>query len=265
MRPAFIAFLFACALAGAQFSEAAVKPAPGPRDPRIRVVHYDPNEVVELEGTLGYEMSVEFGQNEKIENVAIGDSQGWQVTPNRHANLLFLKPMRKDAVTDMSVYTNLRSYMFDLKVAQVQPANERNVIFGVRFNYPEPAQALVTPESSMPSIQMPSDVNHAYSYEGSAKNLPTRVFDDGHSTYFAFAEGADYPAIFVLESDAQESVVNVTSRAGYLVVDRVAPMFMLRRGTEATKIINDGYREEGPGPLSPKPHPQPTFFERLFK
>jgi type IV secretion system protein VirB9 len=269
MRNSITAFLAAMALFFAQgCCQGAEKPLPGPRDPRIRVVHYDPNEVVELEGTLGYQMTVEFGENEKIENVAIGDSQGWQVTPNRRANLLFLKPMRRDAVTNMGVYTNLRRYMFDLEVHQDQPADRRSIIFGLRFEYPEPVAAVVAKEAPAPQAAVPDDVNHAYSYEGSSKNLPTRVFDDGHSTYFAFPGSADYPAIFALESDAenaQESVVNIVSRDGYLVVDRIAPGFVLRHGGEATKILNDGYKEEGAGPLSPKPRHEPTLFERWFQ
>jgi type IV secretion system protein VirB9 len=262
MRAAVLSLALALTLGAA--AQAAERPMPGPNDPRIRVVRYDPNDVIELQGTLGYAMSVEFSENEKIENVAIGDSQGWQVTPNRRANLLFVKPMRRDAVTNMAVYTNLRRYMFDLSVGPDQGARDRNIIFGVRFDYPEPARAIVAAEGP-PKPQMPSDVNHAYSYEGSSKNLPTRVFDDGHSTYFTFSAASDYPAIFVVDSDNQESVVNVASRDGYLIVDRVAPVFVLRRGQEATKIINDGYKEEGPGPLSPKPRPEPTLFERWFQ
>lgn len=191
MRKTLFSIALAFALSGT--AQAAERPMPGPSDPRIRVVHYDPNEVIELEGTLGYAMSVEFAENEKIENVAIGDSQGWQVTPNRRANLLFVKPMRRDAVTNMAVYTNLRRYMFDLSVGPEQGARDRHIIFGVRFEYPEPAAAIVAANGGIAKPQMPSDVNHAYSYEGSSKNLPTRVFDDGHSTYFAFSEAADYP------------------------------------------------------------------------
>lgn len=262
MKAAVLGLAFVLALGAV--AQAAERPLPGPSDPRIRVVRYDPNEVIELEGTLGYAMSVEFAENEKIENVAIGDSQAWQVTPNRRANLLFVKPMRRDAVTNMAVYTNLRRYMFDLSVGPDQGARDRNIIFGVRFDYPEPARAVVAAEGPL-KVLMPSDVNHAYSYEGSSKNLPTRVFDDGHATYFAFSAASDYPAIFVIDSDNQESVVNVASRDGYLVVDRVAPIFVLRRGTETTRIINDGYKEEGPGPLSPKPRPEPTLFERWFQ
>ena len=58
----------------------AVVPRPGPGDPRIHVVDYDPEAVVELRVALGYQLSVEFDQGERIENVAIGDSLGWQAT-----------------------------------------------------------------------------------------------------------------------------------------------------------------------------------------
>jgi type IV secretion system protein VirB9 len=241
-------------------AQAAEVPMPGPSDPRIRIVPYDPNNVIELKATIGYAMSIAFGDDEKIENVSIGDSVAWQVTPNRRANLLFVKPLRSDAETNMAVYTNLRHYMFDLSVG---PTDRRHVIFGIRFDYPQPAAAVVSP-AAPPAPEMPADVNHAYSYEGSTKNLPSRVFDDGHSTYFTFAETTEYPAIFALDSDKQESVVNVATRDGFLVVDRVAPAFLLRHGNETTRIINDAYKDAGPGPMSPTPHREPSFFEKLF-
>ena len=94
----------------------AVVPRPGPGDPRIHVVDYEPSAVVELRGALGYQMSIEFDPSEKIENVAIGDSLGWQVTPNRRANIIFLKPMSKGPDTNMTVVTNARRYNFQLSV-----------------------------------------------------------------------------------------------------------------------------------------------------
>ena len=260
MGLALIALLL---LQGASFGvESALR---DPTDPRIRIIRYDPNEVFRLVGTLGYAISIEFDRNEKIENVSIGDSQAWQVTPNRHANLLFVKPMRRDAATDMAVYTNLRRYMFDLDVGPDQNPHDPRIVFGVRFDYPEPAIAVVSKDTGPATLKMPADVNHAYSYQGSARNLPTRVFDDGHSTYFTFSEQADYPAIFVVDPDDQESVANVSSRDGYLVVDRIARAFVLRRGQEVTKIVNDGFKEEGPGPLSPKPRAEKSFFQRWFQ
>ena len=95
-------------------SLAAIAPQPGPGDPRIRVVHYDPDQVIELQATVGYQMSVEFGSGERIENVSVGDSLGWQLTPNHKADLLFIKPLDAHTVTDMTVVTNLRRYVFAL-------------------------------------------------------------------------------------------------------------------------------------------------------
>jgi type IV secretion system protein VirB9 len=39
-------------------------------------------------------------------------------------------------------------------------------------------------------------------------------------------------------------VVNTRERDGYVVVDRVARGFVLRRGDEITRIYNDGFRVE---------------------
>jgi type IV secretion system protein VirB9 len=240
-------------LAASAGGAAAVAPHRGPGDPRIGEVIYAPDQVVELKGVLGYQMSVEFDPAERIENVAIGDGLGWQVTPNRRANLLFLKPMGRRPPTNMTVITNLRRYAFHLSVRPA-PSNGRDqgVVYSLRFVYPAPVVPVVSAVAPEPPAP-PKDVNHAYSYEGSAQNLPARVFDDGQSTYFQFREVDDYPAIFVVEPDGGEAVVNSFTRDSYVVVDRIARGFVLRRGTEVTRLRNDAFRESGPGPLSPKP------------
>ncbi|MGZ3376445.1 MAG: TrbG/VirB9 family P-type conjugative transfer protein [Phenylobacterium sp.] len=226
----------------------AVEPHPGAGDPRIAEVLYDPSDVVELKGVLGYQFSLEFDPTEHIENVAIGDALGWQVTPNRKANLLFIKPMAKRPDTNMTVVTNLRRYNFQLSVREKAPA--KAIPYSVRFVYPPVAVAVVEPPPPPPP---PVDRNHAYSYQGSTKALPTQLFDDGQSTYFAFAPDADLPAIYAVEADGGEAVVNSHVLAGYTVVDRIAPGFVLRRGAEVTKVFNDGWKGQQTSALSPKP------------
>ena len=51
-------------------------------DPRLKSVHYETDKVVTVLGRLGYQSMIEFGNGEQIENVAVGDSSAWQVTPN---------------------------------------------------------------------------------------------------------------------------------------------------------------------------------------
>jgi len=222
----------------------AVVPEPGPGDPRIRIVRYEPDQVVELRAAIGYQMTLEFGPGERIENVSIGDGLGWQVTPNHKANLLFLKPLDVRSVTDMTVVTNLRRYVFDLSARRPAPRGDRSLIFRVRFEYPEPFVA-VAESKPAPAPQPPHDVNHAYRIEGAAESAPLRVFDDGHDTYFAFPSTTEYPAIFAVEPDRKEAVVNSATRDGYVVVDRLAGAFVLRHGAQVTRIVNDGYLEPG--------------------
>jgi type IV secretion system protein VirB9 len=247
----------ALALALLAMPAAAVTPHPGAGDPRINEVFYDPGEVVELHGVLGYQLSLEFDPAERIENVAIGDSLGWQVTPNRRANLLFIKPMAVRPNTNMTVITNLRRYNFQLSVKAHAQAN--SIPFSVRFVYPPPVYALVAPPLRPAP---PVDRNHAYSYQGSDKTLPDRMFDDGEATYFTFRAQEDLPAIFAVGPDGAESVVNSHMRDGYIVIDRIARGFVLRRGSEVTKVFNDGYHSQQAGALSPTRKPKDPWWRR---
>lgn len=237
---------------------ALIEPHSGGGDPHIRIAPYDPDEVVAVRAVLGYQLTIEFEPGERIENVAIGDSLGWQVVPSRKADLLFVKPMDRAPLTNMTVVTSLRRYAFELSV---RPAarGARDAVYTLRFAYPAPAAPVITaPEPPKP----PEDRNHAYSYEGSAVLLPTRLFDDGQATWFQFAKGAEYPAVYAIESDGTQALVNFHSRDSYLVVDRMARGFVLRRGKEETRIFNDGFETPGPGPLSPRPRVKKTAWRR---
>ena len=63
--------LAACqaALSPAAIAQTATYPTPGPGDPRIKEFMYDPNAIVGIRGQLGYELTIEFGTDERIENV----------------------------------------------------------------------------------------------------------------------------------------------------------------------------------------------------
>ena len=125
-------------------------------DQRVRIVRYVPDQVVRLDATLGYVVTLFFGEDERIENVAIGDSLGWQITPNRRARVLFVKPNERAARTNMTVVTNLRSYNFDLRA--VASTRAQQPVFSLRFDYPVPAQAVLAPPPAPPPMSnSPSD------------------------------------------------------------------------------------------------------------
>ena len=228
---------------------AAVHPSASPIDPRVRIVRYEPDQVVVLRGTLGYSTTIDFGAGEHIENVSIGDSLAWQVTPNRRANLLFVKPIETGRATNMTVVTNFRRYNFDLRSRHARGEGDPRVVLELRFDYPEPLHLadLATPPAAEPvAPEPPNQLHKAYSFEGSFRGLPTKVFDDGTSTYFVFPDTAEVPAIYAVDADKKEAMVNVATRDGYMVVDRIARAFTLRRGNETCRIFNDQFEETAP-------------------
>jgi type IV secretion system protein VirB9 len=209
--------------------------------------------VVVLNATLGYQTFIEFSPDEHIENVAVGDATGWQITPNRAANLLFIKPMGEVPATNMTVVTNYRHYAFELNARPHAPANDKSIVYTLRFQYPDVAVARLTDKPAAPEAPpVPKVANSAYSYDGSSKIVPARIFDDGHATYFEFREGESYPAIFSVDGDKNEVLVNSYMRDNYLIVDMLARGFVLRQGKEVTRIYNDGFQTAAPGPQSPQ-------------
>lgn len=130
----------------------------------------------------------------------------------------------------------------------------------MRFTYP-PEEAPVLAETV--ELAAPERRNTAYSYTGSRAALPSLVFDDGAFTYFEWPDGASTPALFLLAADGAESLVNYGVRDGYLVVEQVAPRFILRNGKEVTTLINDGWREPALGTEAPRPADAKTAREAV--
>lgn len=238
LRPLMVALALTASLAGPVL--ATETPRPGATDSRIRTVTYDPDQVVRLTGYFGIQTMLEFAPDERIENVSIGDALGWQVTPNKKANLLFLKPLDRTAATNMTVVTDRRRYVFELVVAGPK-ASTRDLAYVVRFVVPATAPAPVAPQ---PAPTTPVVRNTAYGVKGDAAIRPTRIFDDGAATYFTWPPQADLPAVFIVGADGVEGLANAVVRDSYLVVDQLAPRFVLRSGKASLTIVNDAFSKE---------------------
>ena len=150
MRKTSVALLMLLALqAGPAWPQTGGAPMAGPGDPRIKEFYYDRDKVVSIEGQLGYEMMIEFNPDERIENVSIGDALAWQVSPNKKATLLFLKPMAASRPTSMTVVTSERVYSFVLSAQEKIDAAKQ--LLRLRFLYlpdPEPAPQAAPPPAA---------------------------------------------------------------------------------------------------------------------
>jgi type IV secretion system protein VirB9 len=228
------------------------------RDPRIKIIDYDPDQIFAVTGHTGYQMTIEFEPDEKIETVGIGDSSGWQVTPNGNATLLFLKPMAVVPDTNMALVTNKRRYNLELSSRNGAKVSSNSITFVLRFRMPAPPPVLVgAAEDQNQVTAIPPELwNRNYRFEGSKELVPDEIFDDGRYTFIRFAENLETPAIFAVTGAEDENLVNSNLRGKYIMVDRVAGQIVLRHGKLVTRLFNEAYAAPEPGPNAPKQRPR---------
>lgn len=104
-------------------------------DSRIKTYVYSPNEVFLLVLHYGFQSHIEFGKNETIETITLGDSFAWKITPLD--NRLFIKPMERNIRTNMTIITNKKTYQFDLVSKELESGDEKDLVYVVRFQYPK--------------------------------------------------------------------------------------------------------------------------------
>ena len=228
MSPArFAPLILSAALAAAAL--------PASADGRLHTVRYDARTVVELKGRQGFQSMIQFGEDERVENVAVGDSSAWQVTPNKRADILFVKPVLPNARTNMTVVTDKRTYMFDLLSA---PA-KATPYYALRFTYPDApkpdmgdatALAAAAELKAPPPTQPPLKLHYGWAASGDASILPARTYDDGITTYLAWPDKMLLPAILAPGPDGAEGPVNFAAKGDLIQVDQVHPVLILRSG-----------------------------------
>lgn len=202
----------------AQTSPAPIEAsAQTPGDPRLRVVPYDPAQVVRLTAATNYQMTVIFSPDERVENVAIGDSEAWQATLNRRGDALFLKPLRSNGVTNMTVITDARVYSFELSAAYGPTADTP---YTVRFAYPD--------GRSEKAIDAAAAQVGRYRLSGARALRPSAISDDGVRTYVEWRAQQTLPAVFAIDERGDEVLLDGHMRDGRYVVDAVHPALLFR-------------------------------------
>lgn len=202
-------------------------------DSHIKIVQYDPNNVVILNGQYGYQTQITFAPNEVVQSVSLGDSIAWQAVPV--ANNLFIKPVAPSK-TNMTVLTNTNSYNFQMDSQQ----QEGTPTYKLQFVYPQ-GGFNASGQSNAVATFDPAKLNWKYSYTGDASIAPTSLFDNGQFTFFKFKNGgaSRLPSVFIVDKHRNETLVNYHMQGDYLVVNSIAKQFTLRDGETVTTIYNN--------------------------
>jgi type IV secretion system protein VirB9 len=254
-------FLLVLALASLHGSAtfALQQPAAGARDARVRVVAYDPVNVVKVNGVMRASTQIVFSDDEEIAHVAIGDSVAWEVAPA--GSILFLKPREKHPPTNLQVVTTRpdgrkRSYQFELTIGE---SSLSEGYFVVGFVYPvdeferrrleanarEAAREGALVEQSFDSARTKGVRNWRFSAQGSIDLEPEAVFDNGKETTFRFAGNRELPAIYLIGSDGSETLAAKDVRGELVTVHATAREFRLRKGNDVLCVFNEAFDAVG--------------------
>lgn len=224
-------------------------PIPGKLDPRILTAYYQPDQVYRLYGFVGYQLDLVFGTDEKFVGLSAGDPEA--LIYSAHGDVLTLRPKAVSLHTNITVTTSQHRYYFEYSATDRRPEDGDDVMYAVRFTYPPapvkargPTAAEVVNGALERAEHAPPE-NVDYWYCGSPALKPIAASDNGIETRLTFGARSELPAIFVLNDDGSESLINFSIDQGDVIVQRIARRFILRRGKLIGCIVNEGFLGAG--------------------
>lgn len=220
-------------------ASAQIRPQPGYGDARMQTIDYRRDQVVQIEGAPGFQVMIALASDERIENVALGDSRAWQAVASQSGNLLFVRPTQDGVSTNMTVITSVRFYAFDLVPANGAPPYE------IRFRYP------AEPDGNMFAGADETGTVGRYRLGGTRSMWPVRMHDDGARTYIDWPQDAALPAVFIIEDHGRERLANGNMRGGLYVIDSVQNQLLFRidrKTARAKRYLPRGDAKEGRTP-----------------
>jgi type IV secretion system protein VirB9 len=214
-------------------------PQPLPADGRIKTFVYNENTVYRLDMHTNFISTVQFAQGEVVQSIQVGDSASWQIIRLKRGDIISIKPLNQDAITNMTVYTDRRVYTFELRAHRGTAGHRNNHNFRTTFQYPT---AVV---SEFSGSETGGHKNFDYYVAGNQSFAPIEVYDNGKQTFFRFPENTPLPGIFRVGNRGREYVVNSRTAGNTIIVDGVHTQWTVRIGPDALCVSN------GPAAINP--------------
>ena len=127
--------ILAAAMSAGLPALAETTPGRGAHDSRVRIATWVDGQVFRVVTSLTRVTTVEFGEGETIRSIIAGDTVGFQFDAVPGGRAFAIKPVASGVATNITVYTNRRSYYFHVVEARETPH------YVVQFRYPESRNA----------------------------------------------------------------------------------------------------------------------------
>ena len=261
MRKSLCCLLLAASFLGCGLSVNALeRPTASQYDARVMYTDYKPGQVYPIRAANGLITTITFSPEEKIRDFGSGYSTAWEFQDR--GNNFFLKPKDFDGATNLVIVTDKHTYLFD-----VHPGSRAKATYSLTFRYPLEEAAKAQENANKKTVdsllnqsdkeisdktdsENRSEVNKFYSENFGSSPLskeiaPLEVFDNGRFTYLKFDRHTDFPAVYRVSENEEETLLNSHIKGDWLVVHGVYRELRLRAGQAVVGIYNETYSGGG--------------------
>lgn len=260
-------------------------------DTRMRLVAYNPGQVVHLSTIVGATMVVSFGSSETVTAVAETDTIHLAAVPK--GNYLFLKPSAALVLQPIIVLTqlpdgSLRRYVFEIETVNDPSTADGadGVYYAVQFTYPAQEAAAAAAKAAAEAAQVAklnaqseaqadaqatNDImdsgrnnpyvgsrNYKYVAQGDHSLAPVSIWDNGYSTVLTFPGNTAIPSVFIINPDGKEATATYSVHGNTVEIDQTTREVRLRYGGTVLNIYNLGYNTVGNNPGTGTVSPEVT-------
>jgi type IV secretion system protein VirB9 len=220
----FVATALALAMAAACPTYAQLAPVASGEDSRIAILRYAPGMPAQLRAIAGVELTVLMPHGEHVQRVTVGDPSAVRVeVPGDHDGIVVsaLHPLND---VSLSVETDRQTYEFSVSVSYqgtvpwlVRVERGGGIARGM---FPTMPLSTMPPANPLPSSE--------WKLKGDKSLEPTMIRDDGAKVSIQWSNSQAIPAVFALDAQGQEQMVNGYMRGDVFVIDRVFDHLVFR-------------------------------------
>ena len=243
-------------------------------DTKVQRIAYDQSTATLISAKHGFVTHIDLALDEHIvkDGVGGGDGDNWIVSANVGSNFILLKPKKSAHNCNLTVKTDKRSYVFDLRVLSHHAADKGtwHVAFTYENEAPSPAvikqqmvQAELAKIKALQAMPLPVKNTH-YSMQVMPQSegiAPKAAWDDGNFTYLVIPNHREIPAVFKVTADgnktinneiaSHETVVNTHMEGDNkdtIVIHGVGKQYVLRLSQQVVGVWNEAYDIDGGSP-----------------
>lgn len=201
-------------------------------DQRIQKTTYNADDVIKVMVKKGTVSVVEFGEDETIDGIGLGDPAAWAVSTLRNS-VLFRPIVEDNPDTNVVVLTNKRNYNLYLMSTKGLPT------YRLKFTYPKPLKSSSSATQKKIPCNSAGKINGKYYVRGSMNISPYQIWDDGQFTCMRWANTSDLPVVYRKNADNKEMLVNTHMENNTMVIHEVSNDFVLRLGSSVLDVRTD--------------------------